>query len=431
MPAEPGPLCFPNWSLIPFIAMLLSIAILPMAVSNWWDSNRNKTILSVIASLPVLAVVMPCNPNLLMHSLLDYFSFLTLLGALFVISGGIYVKGEFAGTPLVNTIFLAVGALLANIIGTTGASMLLIRPYMRANHARQRKSHLIVFFIFVVSNIGGLLTPLGDPPLFLGFLRGVPFHWTLTLIPQWALAVTTLLLVFNIFDQYVFVKEDIETPGALAEDVQPRRRLHVQGGINFLYLMGVMGAAILSGYFGWPRGIQESIMLTMAVLSWYTTPRAVHAANHFHFHPIAEVAALFLGIFITMIPALEILHARAVSLDLKHPWQFFWMSGALSSFLDNAPTYLTFTAMASGLVGVRVEDLGALLHSGTGETLLAAVSCGSVFMGANTYIGNGPNFMVKSIAERSGIQMPSFGGYMAYSGLILIPLFVVITFVFF
>ena len=402
-----------------------------MTVSNWWDSNRNKTILSVIVSLPVLAVVMPCDPNLLMHSLLDYVSFLTLLGALFVISGGIYVKGEFAGTPLVNTIFLAVGALLANLIGTTGASMLLIRPYMRANQARQRKSHLIIFFIFMVSNIGGLLTPLGDPPLFLGFLRGVPFHWTLTLIPQWALAITILLVVFNIFDQYVFVKEDVETPGALAEDVQPHRRIHVQGGINVFYLMGVMGAAILSGYFGWPRGIQESIMLTMAVLSWYTTPRAVHHANHFHFHPIAEVAALFLGIFITMIPALEILHARAVSLDLKDPWQFFWMSGALSSFLDNAPTYLTFTAMASGLVGGRVDDLSALLHSGAGEALLAAVSCGSVFMGANTYIGNGPNFMVKSIAERSGIKMPSFGGYMLYSGLILIPLFLVITFVFF
>ena len=402
-----------------------------MTVSNWWDSNRNKTILSVIVSLPVLAVVMPCDPNLLMHSLLDYVSFLTLLGALFVISGGIYVKGEFAGTPLVNTIFLAVGALLANIIGTTGASMLLIRPYMRANHARQRKSHLIIFFIFMVGNIGGLLTPLGDPPLFLGFLRGVPFHWTLTLIPQWALAVTILLVVFNIFDQYIFVKEDVETPGALAEDVQPHRRIHVQGGINVFYLMGVMGAAILSGYFGWPRGIQESIMLTMAALSWYTTPRAVHHANHFHFHPIAEVAALFLGIFITMIPALEILHARAVSLDLKDPWQFFWMSGALSSFLDNAPTYLTFTAMASGLVGGRVDDLSALLRSGAGEALLAAVSCGSVFMGANTYIGNGPNFMVKSIAERSGIKMPSFGGYMLYSGLILIPLFLVITFVFF
>jgi len=431
MRAEPSSLCFPNWSLIPFVMMLLSIAILPMTFPNWWDRNRNKTILSVVVSLPALAVIMGCNPNLLVHSLADYVSFLTLLGALFVISGGIYVKGEFAGTPLVNTMFLAVGAILANVIGTTGASMLLIRPYMRANHARQRKSHLIIFFIFMVSNIGGLLTPLGDPPLFLGFLRGVPFHWTLTLIPQWALAVTSLLLVFNIFDQYVFVKEDIETPGALAEDVQPRRRIHVEGGINFSYLIGVMGAAILSGYFGWARGIQEIIMLTMAVLSWYTTPRAVHRANQFHFHPIAEVAALFLGIFITMIPALEILNARAVSLDLKDPWQFFWMSGILSSFLDNAPTYLTFTAMATGLAGGHAEDLGALLHSRSGEALLAAISCGSVFMGANTYIGNGPNFMVKSIAERSGIQMPSFGGYMLYSGLILIPLFLVMTFVFF
>src|SRR5437867_8144898 len=235
MRAAVGPLCFPNWSLIPFLLMLLSIAFLPMTIPNWWDSNRNKTILSVIVSLPVLSVVMPCNPNLLLHSLLDYVSFLTLLGALFVISGGIYVKGEFAGTPLVNTVYLALGAVLANIIGTTGASMLLIRPYMRANHARQRKSHLIIFFIFIVSNIGGLLTPLGDPPLFLGFLRGVPFHWTLTLIPQWALAVTSLLLVFNLFDQYVFLREDIETPGALAEEVQPQRRLQVQGSINFVY----------------------------------------------------------------------------------------------------------------------------------------------------------------------------------------------------
>ena len=411
--------------------MLLSIAILPMTIPKWWDNNRNKAILSVVVSLPVLAVVMRCGPSLLLHSLLDYLSFLTLLGALFVISGGIYIKGEFAGTPLVNTAFLAAGALLANVIGTTGASMLLIRPYMRANHKRQHRSHLIIFFIFVVSNTAGLLTPLGDPPLFLGFLRGVPFQWTLSLFPQWAFAVGVLLVVFNIFDQYVFTKEDVETPGALAEDVQPHRRLQVQGSRNFVYLLGVMGAAILSGYFGWPRGIQESIMLTMAVLSWYTTPRAVHHANHFHFDPIVEVAALFLGIFITMIPALEILNARAVSLNLRAPWQYFWMSGALSSFLDNAPTYLTFTAMASGLVGGRAENLSGLLNSGLGERLLAAVSCGSVFMGANTYIGNGPNFMVKSIAERSGIKMPSFGGYMVYSVLILVPLFVVMTLVFF
>lgn len=431
MITEAVTLCFPMWSVLPFIAMLLSIAIIPMVVPDWWDSNRNKTILSVVLSLPVLALILPCDPNLLKHSLLDYFSFLSLLGALFVISGGIHVSGEFAGTPLVNTIFLAIGALLANVIGTTGASMLLVRPYIRANHVRQHKAHLIIFFIFVVSNTAGLLTPLGDPPLFLGFLRGVPFHWTLKLFPQWAFVTGLLLIIFNIFEQYVFIKEDVETPGPLAEQVQPRRRLHVQGSISFLYLIGVMAAVMLSGYFGWPKGVQESIMITMALLSWFTTPKGVHKVNHFHFHPIAEVAALFLGIFITMIPALEILDARAASLNLRHPWQFFWLSGALSSFLDNAPTYLTFTAMASGLVGSRLEDLSTLLASRLGERLLIAVSCGSVFMGANTYIGNGPNFMVKSIAERSGIKMPSFGHYMLYSGAILIPIFIVTTLVFF
>jgi Na+/H+ antiporter NhaD/arsenite permease-like protein len=424
-------MCFPLWSLLPFIAMLLSIAVIPLVLPEWWDKNRNKAILSVVLSMPVLVVVSSCDPRLLEHSLLDYFSFITLLGALFLISGGIHVSGEFAGTPLVNTMFLAIGALLANVIGTTGASMLLVRPYIRANHARRHKAHLIVFFIFVVSNTAGLLTPLGDPPLFLGFLRGVPFHWTLRLFPQWAFVVGTLLIVFNIFEQYVFIKEDVETPGALAEQVQPRRRLHVQGSQNFLYLAGVMAAAMLSGYFQWPKGIQESIMITMALLSWFTTPKSIHHSNHFHFHPIAEVAALFLGIFVTMIPALEILDARATSLNLREPWHFFWLSGALSSFLDNAPTYLTFSAMASGLVGSRLEDLSTLIATPLGQRLLIAVSCGSVFMGANTYIGNGPNFMVKSIAERSGIKMPSFGHYMLYSGCILIPIFIVTTLVFF
>jgi len=424
-------MCFPSWSLIPFVGMLLSIAILPLLIPNWWDSNRNKFLLSIVVSLPVLFVVVQCNAELLLHSLLDYFSFLVLLGSLFVISGGIYIRGAFAGTPLVNTAFLGIGAILANLIGTTGASMLMVRPYLRANHARQRRAHLVIFFIFVVSNTGGLLTPLGDPPLFLGFLRGVPFHWTLSLFPQWALVVGALLLVFNIFDQYVFDKEDVETPGALVEDVQPRRRLHVDGSINFIYLLGVMAAAALSGYFSWPRGIQESLMILMAVLSWFTTPKKVHEANHFHLHPIVEVAALFLGIFITMVPALEILHARAIALNLREPWHYFWMSGLLSSVLDNAPTYLTFTAMATGIAGGQAENLQSLLNSGLGTRLLTAVSCGSVFMGANTYIGNGPNFMVKSIAERSGVKMPSFGGYMIYSGLVLIPLFVVVTLVFF
>jgi Na+/H+ antiporter NhaD/arsenite permease-like protein len=411
--------------------MLLSIAILPMIVPKWWDSNRNKTALSVLISLPVLVVVQQCNPGLLLHSLLDYVSFLTLIGTLFIISGGIYLTGEFAGTPIVNLGFLAIGAVLANVIGTTGASMLLVRPYIRANHKRKHKAHLIVFFIFIVSNTAGLLTPLGDPPLFLGFLRGVPFQWTLTLLPKWLFTVGALLVIFNFVEQYIFNKEEAEIHGGLARLVQPRRHVQVEGALNFLYLLGVIFAAILSGYFGWPRGIQEATMLTMAALSWYTTPRSVHHQNHFHFHPIAEVAALFLGIFITMTPALEILNARAGALNLKGPWQFFWMSGALSSFLDNAPTYLTFTAMASGVVGGNVENLGALLRSGFGETLLAAVSCGSVFMGANTYIGNGPNFMVKSIAERHGIEMPSFGGYMIYSFAVLIPLFIVETLIFF
>src|SRR5438552_1090823 len=424
------PLCLPLWSLIPFVLMLVSIAVLPMAVPEWWNSNRNKTIVSIAFSVPVIAVVLSCDPRLMWHSILDYFSFLTLLAALFVIAGGIYVKGEYAGTPVVNTIFLGLGAILANVIGTPGASMVLIRPFLRANHLRQHRSHLVVFFIFIVCNTAGLLTPLG-PPLFLGFLRGVPFHWTLRLLPQWGLMVGSLLILFNIFDEIVFTRDEVETHRALAEIVQARHPLRIEGGINCLYLLGVMAAVILSGYFGWPRGIQESLMITMAVLSWYTTPRAIHRANHFHFHPILEVAALFVGIFVTMVPALEILNARAPSLDLKAPWHFFWMSGVLSSLLDNAPTYMTFTAMASGLVGGSAESLTSLLQSGFGQRLLAAISCGSVFMGAATYIGNGPNFMVKSIAERQGIRMPSFGGYMLYSGFILMPLLILVTFVFF
>jgi Na+/H+ antiporter NhaD/arsenite permease-like protein len=422
--------CFPYWSLVPFIALLVSIAIVPVAVPGWWKSNTNKVLLSVVASVPVLAVVIRCNPSLLTHSLLDYFSFVTMIGALFVISSGIYIKGEFAGTPLENTLFLAVGAILANVIGTTGASTLLIRPFIRANHARRRKSHLVVFFIFMVGNIGGLLIPLGNPP-FLGFLRGVPFLFTLSLFPQWAVAVGFLLIVFNIIDQYFFQQEEERTHGHLIDEIQPRRRLEAQGAINIVYLFGVMGAAILSGYLGWPRGIQESIMIMMTLLSWYTTPRSLHRANHFNFHPISEVAALFLGIFVTMIPALEILHAQAAALNVKTPSQFFWFSGGLSSFLDNAPTYLTFASMASGLVGGTVENLGALLRSGLGTSLLAAISCGSVFMGANTYIGSGPNFMVKSIAEHHEIKMPSFFGYMVYSCAILIPLFIIETVLFF
>src|SRR5438132_7789839 len=222
-------MCFPLWSLFPFVGMLLSIAVLPLVIPNWWDSNRNKFLLSIIVSLPVLFVVIQCNAELLLHSLLDYFSFLVLLGSLFVISGGVYIRGAFAGTPLVNTTFLAIGAVLANLIGTTGASMLMIRPYMRANHVRQHRAHLVIFFIFIVSNTAGLLTPLGDPPLFLGFLRGVPFQWTLRLVPQWGLVVGSLLILFNIYDQFVFTREEIETHRALAEIVQARHPIRIEG----------------------------------------------------------------------------------------------------------------------------------------------------------------------------------------------------------
>ena len=422
---------FPLWSIAPFVLMLLSIAIVPMIAPHWWEKNANKLVLSIAASIPVLIVVLPSAPHLLINSLKDYFSFIVLLGALFVISGGIFIKGEMAGTPLVNTAFLAIGAVLANLIGTTGASMLLIRPYLRANHARKHQAHLAVFFIFIVSNVGGALTPLGDPPLFLGFLRGIPFQWTLTLFPVWASAVGGLLVVFNFCDRYMFLRDDLAVHGALAEKVQPRRRIHIEGGRNFFFLCGVMAAAILSGYFSWPRGIQETIMLLMAVLSWFTTPKNIHLANHFHFAAIAEVAALFLGIFVTMIPALEILNARAGALNLRTPWHYFWLTGGLSSFLDNAPTYLTFTAMASGVVGGTAENLKGLLQSDLGRLLLRAISCGSVFMGANSYVGNGPNFMVKSIAEHHQVKMPSFGGYLVYSGIILIPLFIILTLIFF
>src|SRR5262245_34446626 len=405
--------------------------MVPLVAPKWWNKNSNKVLLSAGVSIPVLAKVVPNQPHLLLESLLDYFSFITLIGALFVISAGIFIKGEFAGTPLINTGFLAAGALLSNLIGTTGASMLLIRPYLRANHARQRRAHLVVFFIFVVSNAGGLLTPLGDPPLFLGFLRGIPFHWTLSLFPVWVAAVGAILLIFNIYDQYVFVREDVETPGALAEEVQSRRRLRVEGLPNLLFLLGVMAAVILSGHYRWPVGVLEGLMILMAAFSWFSTPRSIHHANHFHFHSIAEVAALFLGIFVTMIPALEILNVRATSLNLTEPWHFFWATGLLSSFLDNAPTYRAFTAMASGLVGGTADDLRTLLDTGLGVSLLRAISCGAVLMGANTYIGNGPNFMVKSIAEHSGIKMPSFGRYMLFSGVILMPIFILLTLVFF
>lgn len=422
----------PLWSVIPFGLMLGSIAVLPLVAEHWWESNKNRAIVSFSLGLPMAIWIGVLDPHTLLHTLHEYVAFIVLLGALFVIAGGIVVRGTLAGTPGVNTVMLAIGSLLASFIGTTGASMLLIRPLLRANAARKRKVHVVVFFIFLVSNIGGLLTPLGDPPLFLGFLRGVPFFWTFNLWIEWVFMVSVGLLLFYIFDNQVFRKEDLETPGDLDEEVAfvGKEPLQIEGKLNFLFLAGVIAVIIAQGYLHPPVGVQEGGMLAMAALSLLAGKASLRRENGFSWAPIVEVAVVFIGIFATMMPALAILNAKGSELGVNEPWQFFWATGVLSSFLDNAPTYLTFTSTASGLLHTNANDLATLLHTDQGEAILTAISLGAVFMGANTYIGNGPNFMVKAIAEQDGVKMPSFFGYMAYSVTILVPLFLIVTFVF-
>jgi Na+/H+ antiporter NhaD/arsenite permease-like protein len=314
---------------------------------------------------------------------------------------------------------------------------------LRANQSRQAKAHIVIFFIFIVSNCGGLLTPLGDPPLFMGFTAGVPFEWTLfNLWPMWLVVNLALLVIFHVWDEIVLGHEERVRPGSQLEEVLKHEPLGISGGLNFLFLAGVVAAVFCKGYFDWPWGVQEAIMALMAVLAYATTAPRNRQANQFTLGPIVEVAVLFIGIFITMAPALQILNAwgsgdRLVlgqRFGMTEPWQFFWASGGLSSFLDNAPTYITMAATAAGLH--HIEASGPYLRefvnkSGETRALLAAISCGAVFMGANTYIGNGPNFMVKAIAEENGVKMPSFFGYMAYSGLVLLPLFLIVTLVFF
>jgi Na+/H+ antiporter NhaD/arsenite permease-like protein len=419
------------WAVLPFAMMLLSIAVLPLVTPHFWEHNRNKAILSGILGVPVAAWMASLDGTVVAHTLHEYAAFIILLGALFVIAGGIVIRGTLAGTPGLNAGLLAIGAVLASLIGTTGASMLLIRPVLRANSVRKRVAHVVVFFIFVVSNAGGLLTPLGDPPLFLGFLRGVPFLWTLRLWLEWLLVNGALVAIFYVVDSTIFRREDVRTPGDLDEVAEAHKvPLSIAGKRNFLYLAGVVGVLLLSGSVALPLGVQEGGMLLMAVLSWFTTPQPLRRENAFSWGPIVEVAVVFAGIFCTMIPALQILNARGGELGLTEPWQFFWATGVLSSFLDNAPTYLTFASTASALQGTDAANLGQLLATDTGAGLLSAISLGAVLMGANTYIGNGPNFMVKAIAEQGGVRMPGFFGYMAYSVAILIPLFVLLTFVF-
>jgi len=437
----------PVLAIAPFALLLLSIAVFPLAAPHWWEHNRNKGIVAASLAGPLTVYLVMAfgqvGVHAILHELQEYVSFISLLAALFVISGGIYVRGSLSGTPLVNTGLLGFGGLMASFIGTTGASVLLIRPLLRANAPRRKKAQIVVFFIFIVSNCGGLLTPLGDPPLFMGFLDGVPFSWTFGLWQEWGLVVGMLLVIFNIYDQAIFDTEDRERPGSQLEEVQIHEPLRVEGLKNLLFLAGVVAVIYCAGQgFGsstgrWPFGVQEGLLIGLALASFFTTPKRIHQDNRFSFTPIIEVAVLFAGIFVTMTPALLILNVHAKALGVDRPWEFFWASGILSSFLDNAPTYLTFVAAACGLNDISTAEprylaqFLALPAETNAAHILAAISCGSVFMGANTYIGNGPNFMVKAIAEENGVRMPGFFGYMAYSGCILIPVFVVVTFVFF
>lgn len=425
---------------VPFVALLIAIAVAPLVASQWWHHNRNKALVALIVSLPIAVYMGIVAPGALLEKAHEYFSFIVVIGALFVITGGIHIRGSLAGTPLLNTSVLGIGAVLANLLGTTGAAVLLIRPLLRANKARKRVAHIVIFFIFIVGNCGGLLTPIGDPPLLLGFLKGVPFDWSLRLWPQWLLVNGVLLVVFNLWDRWALNRDERELPGSQHAQVLIHEPLRVRGALSIVGLVGVLttilGAGIAAAHGApWDPGIQELAIIMIAAIAYMGTPRENRERNAFTFGPIIEVAILFAAIFVTMAPVLELLNIWAASpgFFLTKPVHFFWASGTLSSVLDNAPTYLAFASSAAGLQGLPPHGpfIGALTLDPGSARLLVAISTGSVLMGANTYIGNAPNFMVKAIAEESGVQMPSFFGYMAYSVGILIPLFLAVSLLFF
>jgi Na+/H+ antiporter NhaD/arsenite permease-like protein len=405
----------PVWAVLPFVIMLGGIAILPLAAAHAWEKHRNKLIFTTIVALPIGLWLSVAHVDALAHASVEYLSFMALLGALYVIAGGIHLSGDLEGRPGINAGILLTGAVLANVIGTTGASMLLIRTLLRTNHQRKQRSHIPLFFILIVSNCGGLLTPLGDPPLFLGYLRGVPFEWTLGLWPFWLLSIGYLALLFFFVDTRAYRRESAED---IARDVREREPLQIHGGVNALLLLGVVGAVFM------PTPFREITMVGLTLASLQLGPKKPREMNAFSFGPIIEVAILFAGIFVTMVPALALLEVHGEALGLAQPWQYFLATGVLSSVLDNAPTYLTFLSAAQGLgvpEGVEAHVVGVP------ALFLSAISCGAVLMGANTYIGNGPNFMVKAIAEESGYAMPSFFGYAGRAILILSPVYVALT----
>ncbi|MEW5945337.1 MAG: sodium:proton antiporter [bacterium] len=421
----------PAWGVLPFVGILLSIAVIPLINPKWWHHHFPKV--SFLWGCPVAIWVVTLNYHWLIHTAVEYASFIALLSALFTISGGILLRGTLRGTPAVNACIIAIGSVLASLIGTTGAAMVLIRPMLRANKHRKYQMHIILFFIFLVCNIGGSLTPLGDPPLFLGFLRGVPFTWTLNLLPMWAFAVSILLALFFVVDSYFARREAADAPAAEHAHKDP---LKIVGAVNFLFLCGVLGTVILYSQLPHELGfrrdfIQVALMATMAGLSLKFTPWKIREENGFTWFPIKEVAILFAGIFSCMIPALQLLEQRGAELGVTKPWQFFWATGAISSFLDNAPTYLTFVSLGKAIHMPEGTPIVKLIEGFIYHPLLLGIAVGAVFMGSNTYIGNAPNFMVKSIAEENNIKMPSFFGYLGYAVLILFPIYIAVTFIFF
>lgn len=433
----------PLWASIPFVLMLLMIAVCPLIhkMEHWWEKNLNKLLVSLILGTPVaIFLIINGMTHGLEHQLLfDYIPFIILLGSLFVITGGIHLKGDIEAKPKINTLFLGLGAILASIMGTTGAAMLLIRPVIRTNAERKYKVHTILFFIACVANCGGLLTPLGDPPLFLLYLRGADFTWFLHLVPEWAFTNILLLVIYFILDTHYYKKEN---PADIMLDKTLKQPIRLEGKLNFLWLAGVVAsvAFINAGTIPamgeedapmWIKFLREFVLVVLIILSLLTTKKQVRTDNKYSWTPIIEVAVLFLGIFTTMVPTMMYLKANAASWGLDSPWQFYYLTGAMSSFLDNAPTALAFHGVASGLTPDTVAAIGGNIVADIPEILLKAISVGAVFFGAMTYIGNGPNFMVKSIAEENGIKMPSFFGYMIkFSLIILLPVYVLTQVIF-
>jgi len=440
----------PLWSCIPFAGILLSIALFPLIMPDFWHHHFGKISAFWAATLgiPFLIVFKGDALYEILHIILaDYIPFIILLWSLYTVSGGILLRGSLRGTPVVNVTLLTIGTLLASWMGTTGAAMLLVRPFLRANSYRKNRTFMVVFFIFLVANVGGSLTPLGDPPLFLGFLHGVSFFWTFKILPHMLTVVIILLVIYFILDTYHYRKEGVSAP----DEEGVKEPLKLEGIRNFLFLAGIVGAVLMSGIVEWGevnilgvhRAVQDwvrdGLLILMGVLSLVTTPIRIRDDNDFTWFPIIEVAYLFIGIFITMIPCLLILKAGSqgalafLTNGVTRPVHYFWVTGGLSSFLDNAPTYLTFFNSALGAFYPGKAELQAVpLLMVENAIYLKAVSAGAVFFGACSYIGNAPNFMVRSIAEEAGTPMPSFFGYiLKYALVFLIPTFVIVTFVFF